>query len=75
MTAKRKPTTPAKGAAKPTTKKKKKTVTPRPDEMSDEVLAFITAIDDYKRINQRPFPNWSEVLEIIKGLGYDRTAS
>ena len=84
MTAKKKPTASAKStkkatkkAAKKTTKKtaKKKTVTPRPDEMSEEVLAFITAIDDYKRIHQRPFPNWSEVLEIVKSLGYERSAS
>jgi hypothetical protein len=44
----------------------------RPDEMSAEVIEFITAIDEYKRINQRPFPSWSEVLEILKGLGYER---
>jgi len=42
----------------------------RPDEMTDEVIEFITAIDEYKRARGRPFPNWSEVLEIVKGLGY-----
>lgn len=73
MTANRKPEASNKADKKTTTKKK--TVTPRPDEMSEEVLAFITAIDDYKRINQRPFPNWSEVLEIVKTLGYERSAS
>ena len=45
---------------------------PRPDEMSADVIEFITAIDDYKREHSRPFPNWSEVLEILKGLGYER---
>lgn len=44
----------------------------RPDEMSAEVIEFITAIDDYKRIYQRPFPSWSEVLEIVKDLGYEK---
>ena len=43
-----------------------------PDDMSAEVVEFITAIDEYKRKNQRPFPNWSEVLEIVKALGYTR---
>jgi len=43
-----------------------------PDSMSEEVVEFITAIDDYKRKNQRLFPNWSEVLEIVKALGYSR---
>lgn len=45
----------------------------RPDEMPPEVLEFITAIDDYKRLHRRPFPTWSEVLEILKTLGYSRT--
>jgi hypothetical protein len=45
---------------------------PKPDEMPAEVLEFLTAIDDYKRLNRRPFPNWSEVLEVLKGLGYER---
>lgn len=44
----------------------------RPDEMPGDVLEFITAIDDYKRLHQRPFPTWSEVLEVLKSLGYER---
>jgi hypothetical protein len=42
--------------------------------MTDEVIEFITAIDEYKRARGRPFPNWSEVLEIVKGLGYAKNA-
>lgn len=45
----------------------------RPDEMPADVLEFITAVDDYKRIHRRPFPTWSEVLEILKALGYSRS--
>ena len=44
----------------------------RPDEMPADVLEFITAIDEYKRTHQRPFPTWSEVLEVLKSLGYQR---
>ena len=44
----------------------------RPDEMPPEVLEFIQAIDEYKRVHRRPFPSWSEVLEIVKTLGYER---
>jgi hypothetical protein len=44
----------------------------RPDEMPPDVLEFITAMDDYKRTHQRPFPNWSEVLDVVKALGYAR---
>ena len=49
-----------------------KNVSLRPDEMPPDVLEFITAMDHYKRIHQRPFPNWSEVLEVVKSLGYAR---
>ena len=38
--------------------------------MTDEQFAFLMAVDQYKRQNQRPFPTWTEVLEIVKALGY-----
>lgn len=43
-------------------------------EISGELLEFIMAIDEYKRINERPFPSWSEVFEIIHYLGYRKVA-
>ena len=46
----------------------------RADEMSTDLVEFITAIDSYKRIHERPFPSWSEVLDIVKALGYTRSA-
>jgi hypothetical protein len=68
-----KTTTKAKDAKATTGEKPAKKPTPtKPDEMSEEVLEFITAIDEYKRVHQRQFPNWSEVLEILKTLGYSR---
>ncbi len=39
-------------------------------EYSEEEIEFLTAIDSYKRANRRPFPTWSEVLEVIRALGY-----
>ena len=39
-------------------------------EMTDEQFTFLMAIDCYKKENQRPFPTWTEVLEVIKALGY-----
>jgi hypothetical protein len=79
MGATRKPTTQAKKKSPPRTSDKgdkaeteQRKGAPRPDEMQPDVLEFIHAIDLYKRVNQRPFPNWSEVLEILKGLGYSR---
>jgi len=40
--------------------------------LPDEVHEFVSAIDEYKRQKQRPFPNWSEVLGVLKSLGYRR---
>jgi hypothetical protein len=43
-------------------------------QMSDEQFEFVLAIDEYKRANARPFPTWTEVLEVIKALGYRKVA-
>jgi hypothetical protein len=43
-------------------------------QMSDEQFEFVMAIDEYKRANARPFPTWTEVLDVIKALGYRRVA-
>lgn len=43
-------------------------------EMTEEQFEFLMAIDEYKRANQRPFPTWTEVLEIIKAMGYRKVA-
>ena len=43
-------------------------------EITGELFEFIMAIDEYKRINDRPFPSWSEVFEIIQYLGYRKVA-
>ncbi len=32
------------------------------------------AMDDYKRKSGRPFPTWSEVLEVMMSLGYRKVA-
>lgn len=43
-------------------------------ELTDEQFEFVLAIDEYKRVNRRPFPTWTEVLEVIKYLGYRKVA-
>ena len=43
-------------------------------EITGELLEFIMAIDEYKRVNERPFPTWSEVFEIVQYLGYRKVA-
>src|SRR3989339_1729809 len=43
-------------------------------QMTDEQFEFLMAIDEYRRANQRPFPTWTEVLEVIKAIGYRKVA-
>src|SRR6266498_1719905 len=43
-------------------------------DYSDEEIAFMKAMDQYKRDNRRPFPTWSEVLEVLAALGYRKVA-
>lgn len=43
------------------------------DYDADE-LEFMAAIDEYKREFCRPFPTWSEVLEVVKSIGYRKVA-
>ena len=42
--------------------------------MTAEQFEFLMAIDEYKKINSRPFPTWTEVLEVIKAIGYRKVA-
>ncbi len=35
-------------------------------------LEFLNAIERYKREQERPFPTWTEVLWVLKGLGYKK---
>jgi len=41
-------------------------------ELTLEEIEFVRAIDRYKRKFNRPFPTWSEILAIVKELGYTR---
>ena len=43
-------------------------------EMNDEQFEFIQAVDQYKKANNRPFPSFTEILEIVKALGYRKVA-
>jgi len=43
-------------------------------EMNDEQFEFLMTIDRYKRENKKPFPTWTEVLEVIKAMGYRKVA-
>src|SRR5262249_29585101 len=43
-------------------------------DYNDEKIIFMRAMDQYKRDNRRPFPTWSEVLEVLRALGYRKVA-
>jgi hypothetical protein len=39
-------------------------------DYSDEEVSFMNAMDEYKRKSGRMFPTCSEVLEVVRNLGY-----
>lgn len=42
--------------------------------MNEEQLDFLKAVDEYKRVNDRPFPTLTEILDIVLYLGYRKVA-
>ena len=42
-------------------------------DYSQAELEFMNAIQAYKQQSGRMFPTWSEVLEVLKTLGYEKT--
>ena len=43
-------------------------------DYNNDEIEFMKAMDQYKRENRRPFPTWSEVLEVLRAIGYRRVA-
>ncbi len=39
-------------------------------EMNEDQFEFLQAMEEYKKVNDRPFPTWTEVLDVIHALGY-----
>lgn len=39
-------------------------------ELSGDLLEFVMAVDEYKRVNDRPYPTISEIFELVQYLGY-----
>jgi hypothetical protein len=42
-------------------------------EYEDDETEFIMAMDRFKREKKRPFPSWSEVLTVLKSLGWKKS--
>ncbi|HYH64712.1 MAG TPA: hypothetical protein VD866_08475 [Urbifossiella sp.] len=66
----------ANAAAKRAASERRRLIDPTTCERdyNDEETDFMKAMDRYKRENRRPFPTWSEVLEVMRSLGYRRVA-
>ena len=39
-------------------------------EMNTNQFEFVMAIETYKKVNKRMYPTWTEILEIVRQLGY-----
>jgi hypothetical protein len=48
--------------------------TARDAEYAGAVAEFQQAMEKYKQRSGRMFPTWSEVLEVLQGLGYEKVA-
>jgi len=44
-------------------------------DYTSEEIEFMQAMDAYKRANGRMFPTCSEILEVVRNMGYVRVAS
>jgi hypothetical protein len=41
-------------------------------EYTNAEMEFMMAMNEYKHSSGRMFPTWSEVLEVLRGLGYEK---
>lgn len=44
-------------------------------EMNKEQFLFLVAIDAFKKANAKTFPSWTDVLEVMRLLGYRKTCA
>ncbi len=44
-------------------------------EMTAEQFEFVMAVEMYKKVNKRLYPTWTEVLEVVRQLGYQKVAT
>lgn len=42
-------------------------------EMTREQFMFLMAINAFKKANQKQYPTWTDVLEVVRLLGYRKT--
>lgn len=44
-------------------------------EMNKEQFLFLLAVDAFKKANNKAFPSWTDVLEVMRLLGYRKTCA
>jgi hypothetical protein len=44
-------------------------------EYTEAEMEFMMAMNEYKRSSGRMFPTWTEVLEVLQSLGYEKMVS
>lgn len=42
-------------------------------ELTREQFLFVVAMDEFKRVNGVGYPSWSDIIEVIRLLGYRKT--
>ncbi len=42
-------------------------------ELTQEQFLFLMAIDRFKQVNGKTFPSWTDILEVVRRLGYRKT--
>lgn len=48
----------------------RRTSPPRPDQLTEETVEFLTALDLYKRQEMRSFLRFEEIFPVLEQLGY-----
>ncbi len=44
-------------------------------EMHADQFEFVMAVEAYKKINKKLYPTWTEILEVIRQLGYRKVTA
>jgi len=60
------------GRPRPATRRRKIDPTTCERDYEPEEIEFMRALEDYKRSSGRMFPTCSEILEVVRSLGYRR---
>lgn len=63
------------GAAAPAARKRRRRNERNAAAYDDDVCELLHAVDEWRRKSGRSFPAWSEVLQLLKGLGWRKVGA